>query len=354
VAPIQACRGSGVFMKVWLGVDRLDITMLPSSQAADSSAMMLDKPDPSVQPDSDQSVQGIFEPPKGFVLAAIARYRLVVGLCAIALAMLGVVYGLSRPKAYTATATLQVGQVNPNSPGFGSYVQSASALAAVFSHAISAEPVLTTIQQKLKLAPSEAIARLSSEPLPQIPAFRVFATGSKAAEAVKLANVAAEAIVTYEDQSNSASQVTSLLNAYHDASLNLQRASAKLAEFESLTLSKEREAVAQAHGRSKPPNSSVFVPDKAEVDTAEAKVKAIAAAYTAAVASQAPRTGFVSVLANATSASGNKNSKVEMYGVIGLLVGLVIGCVVAVLLARRRAGSLTASAEDKVREPEWA
>jgi hypothetical protein len=315
--------------------------------------MVLDKPDPSLDK-PNPSVQGIFEPPNGFVLAAIARYKLIVGLCAIALALIGVAYGLSRPKIYTATATLQVGQVNPNSPGFGSYVQSASALAAVFSHAISAEPVLTTIQQKLKLAPSYAIARLSSEPLPQIPVFRVFATGSTAAGTVKLANVAAEAIVAYEDQSNSASQVTSMLNAYHAASLNLQRASAKLAEFESLTRGKEREAVAQAHGRSKPPDSSVFVPGKAEVATAAAKVKAIATAYSAAVANQAPRTGFVSVLASATGASGNKNSKVETYGVIGLLAGLVIGCAAAVLLARRRAGGLTASAEDKVRDPEWA
>jgi capsular polysaccharide biosynthesis protein len=319
--------------------------MLSSPQTPDSSAMVLDRP--------EQSVQGIFEPPNGFVLAAIARYKLIVGLCAIALALIGVVYGLSRPKTYTATATLQVGQANPNSPGFGSYVQSSSALATVYSHAIDAEPVLTTIQQKLKLAPSETIARLSSEPLPQIPVFRVIATGSAGAGAIRLANVAAEAIIAYENQSNSASQVTSLLNAYHEASLNLQRASAKLAEFESLTQGKEREAGARAHGRSKPPDSSVFVPDKAEVDTAAAKVKAIAAAYTAAVASQAPRTGFVSVLANATSASGNKRSKVEMYGVIGLLAGLVIGCAVAVLFARRRAGSLTASAEDKVRESEW-
>src|SRR5665213_3234300 len=100
--------------------------MPPSPQTTDSSAMVLDKPDPSVQ--SDQSVRGIFEPPNGFVLAAIARHKLIVGLCAVALALIGAGYGLSRPKTYTATATLQVGQVNPNSPGFGSYVQSASAL----------------------------------------------------------------------------------------------------------------------------------------------------------------------------------------------------------------------------------
>jgi len=318
--------------------------MLPSTQVTDSSQMMLDEP---VQP-----VQGIFEPPTGFILGAIVRNKLIVGLCAIALALIGIGYALSRSKTYTATATLQVGQVNPNSPGFGSYVQSASALAAVFSHAIDAESVLTTIQQKLKLAQPEAISRLSAEPLPQIPVFRVIATGSTEGGAIQLANVAANAVITYENQSNSTSQVASLLSAYHEASLSLQRASAKLAEFESLTRNRERETSAKAHGQPKPPNSSVFVPGKAEVATAAAKVKAIAAAYTAAVSSQAPRSGFVSLLASATGARNNRNSRVEVFGVIGLLAGIVTGCVVAVLRERRRASRITARAGDMVGGPE--
>ncbi len=87
-------------------------------------------------------VHGVFEPPSSFVLSAIGRNKLLVCGCAVVAALIGTAYGLSRPRTYTASATLQVGQVNPNSPGFYSYVQSASALATAFSRAISAEPVL--------------------------------------------------------------------------------------------------------------------------------------------------------------------------------------------------------------------
>ena len=37
---------------------------------------------------------GVFEPPNSFVLAAISRHKLVVCICAAALAAIGVGYGL--------------------------------------------------------------------------------------------------------------------------------------------------------------------------------------------------------------------------------------------------------------------
>jgi uncharacterized protein involved in exopolysaccharide biosynthesis len=75
----------------------------------------------------------IFEPPSGLVLTAIARNKLIVCICAILVALAGIGYGLARRAQFTASATLQVGQVNPNSAGFYSYVESAAALATAFS-----------------------------------------------------------------------------------------------------------------------------------------------------------------------------------------------------------------------------
>ena len=91
---------------------------------------------------------------------------------------LGAGIGLLRQTTYTASATLQVGQVNPNSPGFLGYVQSASSLATAFSRSIAAAPVLATVKRKLALGPADATPRLSAEPIPLAPAFRVIATGS--------------------------------------------------------------------------------------------------------------------------------------------------------------------------------
>lgn len=299
------------------------MSMLASpTTTADPSPPMLDEP--------DQPTYRVFEPPSGFVMSAIRHNKLLIFLSAVVLAAAGVGYGLSRQRTYSASATLQVGQVNPNSPGFYSYVQSAAALATAFSHAISAEPVLATVQHKLKLAPAQAVARLSAEPIPQSPIFRVVATGPTEAKATQLANTAANAIVSYESQTNSANpEAASLLHEYSEASLALEHAIAKLSELESSTRAQER-------GQTHSGRASVFAPDKAARDTAQAKLKAIAAAYTAAVTSQAPRSGLLTLLAGATSASNDRHSKVEMLGFIGLLAGIVVGCAVAVLRERFR------------------
>jgi capsular polysaccharide biosynthesis protein len=303
--------------------------MSASAKIANSSPPVLSQP--------DEPALGVFEPSNSAVVTAIGRNKLIVCLFAVVLALIGTGYGLSRPRTYTASATLQVGQVNPNSPGFFSYVQSAAALATAFSRSINAEPVLATVQQKLKLTPATADTRLSAEPIPLSPVFRVIATGPTEAGAIQLANVAAGAIIVYESKTNSANpESSSLLHEYSVASLALERAAAKLAQLESLT---------RGHSPSKVVNASAFAVDKAAVSTAQARLKAIDVAYTSAVTSQAPRSGLVSLLAGATSATSNRKSKVELYGFVGLLVGLLVGCAVAVIRERRRTNRLPAGGQ---------
>jgi uncharacterized protein involved in exopolysaccharide biosynthesis len=331
----------------------------PSQQRAQSASPGDGQPAPRTRPDEMPSNGGppfdgsghasdehashrLVEPPGGFVLAAIARNKLIVCASALLLALAGIAYGLTRARTFTSSATLQVGQVNPNSPGFYSYVASATALAGAFSRAITAEPVLSAVRQKIGVAPEEAVARLSAEPIPQSPVFRVIATGPTEAASVKLANVTANAIVAYESQVNNANpQAEALLHEYDAASLQLERAKAKLAEREVAVRGRRHGPIAQGD----------FASDRAARDTAQARIKAISSAYTAAVTSQAPRTGLVSLLAGATSATGDRKSKVELYGFIGLLAGVILGCGAAALRERRRTGSSFTGAEGEVPEP---
>ena len=279
--------------------------------------------------DPGQMVHGSFEPPSGLVLSSIARNKLLILVSAVVVAAIGTAFGISRPSTYTASATLQVGQVNPNSPGFYSYVTSASALATDFSRSVGAAPVLAEVQKKLDLAPSTAVARLTGEPLPQSPAFRVIATGPTEAAAVGLANIAAGAVVTYESRSNTADpEAETLLAEYKVASLGLQHAAASLTRLEHASRSQRSPAAT-------PPNGLLAA--KAERATAAAKLTAIGAAYTAAVSSEAPRAGLVSLVAGASSATNDRRSKVEAFGFVGLLIGAVLGCALAVARERRRA-----------------
>jgi uncharacterized protein involved in exopolysaccharide biosynthesis len=257
-------------------------------------------------------VRGVFDPPEGLAFGAIRRHKKLIAIFAVLGVLAGAALGLVRPATYQAAATLQVGQVNPNSPGFASYTQSSSSLATAFSRAIAAAPVLATVERKLHIAKRKASSRLSAEPIPLSPAFRVLATGPSAAKAKRLANVAAAGVIAYENHSNSANpEAASLLAAYRRASLELSEASAAVANGGDLRA-------------------------KAEQSAAKIKLKAIATAYVATVGSQPPREGFISLLAGATSAASNRNSRIQLYGFLGLLLGLLAGCGVAVLRDRRR------------------
>lgn len=299
---------------------RHDRTMPISPPQAIDSPSAVD-PTPAVDGTVPPS-QGVFEPPSGFVTSAIARNKLIVCGFALALALLGVGLGLLRQPTYEASASLQVGQVNPNSPGFAGYTQSASSLATAFSRSVAAAPVLAAVEDKLKLTRAAATSRLSAEPIPLSPVFRVIATGPTESAAIRLANVASSAVVVYEGKSNSANpEAESLLRDYRDASVAVRRAEVKLA------------ALGQG---SVPPEALLGA--EAEKSAAQVKREAIGKAYVSAVASQAPRSGLVSLLAGATSATGDRSSKIQLYGFVGLLVGLVVGCAVAVLRERRRSG----------------
>jgi hypothetical protein len=274
---------------------------------------------PSTIDGSDPLLDRIFEPPESLVLSGIVHNKRIVALFAVVLMLVGIGVGLLRDTTYTASATLQVGQVNPNSPGFLGYVQSASSLATAFSRSIAAAPVLATVERKLALETADVTPRLSAEPIPLAPAFRVIATGSSETDAIRLANIAAGAVVAYENQSNSSNpQAKALLGNFHSASLELKQAEAKLAAAEAE--SADGDALAQA---------------QAERSTAQVKLKGVSTAYVAAVASQAPSEGLVSLIAGATSASSDRKAKIELYGFLGLLAGLIVGCAAAVLREQR-------------------
>lgn len=268
--------------------------------------------------EATQLLQGIFEPPSGLVLRGIRRRWRLILAAAVVLTLAGLAYGFHRQTTYTAGATLQVGQVNPNSPGFYSYVSSAAALATAFSRGVTAEPVLDSVEHQLHIPFASAASRLSAEPLPLSPAFRVFATGPSEASAIALANSAAGALISYESQANDSNpEAGALLHEYQSAALALTHASAYIKQLE------------EGARASKSSHTSTLSMARAERDTAAARLAALGDAYNSAVTSQAPRQGLVSLLAGATTATSDHTAKIELPAFIGLLAGIVLGCALA-------------------------
>jgi uncharacterized protein involved in exopolysaccharide biosynthesis len=259
----------------------------------------------------------LFEPPRSPIWTAIGLNRGLIAICAVLLCLAGLGYGLIREPTYTSSATLQVGDVNPNSPGFLGYVQSSTALAAAFSRAIGAEQVLVAVERQTGIPATEAVKRLSAEPIPLSPAFRVIATGPDEGKAKELAESAARAIVVYEGRANSSNaQAKVLLREYRKASLKLHQAEA-------------------AAGRLEAEGGAAFLNAEAARSAAKVRVGAIENAYVAAVTSQAPRRGLVSMVAGATSAENDRKSTLELYGLLGLVLGAFLGCVLAVVREQR-------------------
>lgn len=297
---------------------------------------------PADSPPQNTSELGmsIFEPPRSPVLAAISRNKRTVLIVTLVFAILGVAAGVVRKPTYSATTTLQVGTVNINAPGFDGFVQGAASLTTVFSRAIFASSVLEELRTKLKISPSEAAERLSAEPIPLSPSFDIVATGRTAKGAITLANTVSRGVIAYEQKAASATspQAAALLREYDGAAQALQKAHA-LVQYYSEKESLERSSAAKAnHALSNMP-SKASIQARAAEDEARTRAEAIGASYksvTATAGGASPASGLVSIVTEATTTTNNRKSKVELYGLLGLFAGVIIGCALAVLRERRR------------------
>ncbi|MHB8235595.1 MAG: hypothetical protein ACYDHT_13170, partial [Solirubrobacteraceae bacterium] len=240
-------------------------------------------------------------------------------ILSIVTAIAGLAIGSQRKPTYTAAAVLQVGTVNPSSYGF---VQSASELATAFSQGVTAAPVLAAIHSQLGLTPDQATQRLSSEPTPLSPSFRVVATGPSKLAAVQLANVAGAAVIAYEVKSNSTDpQASALFGSYRVATREVQEAASNVSRLARNSATRHGEALNRAQGA---------------LAAARLRASAVGSAYQSTLVNATPSTGLVSLLAGAVSATSDDTSKLELFGFIGLLAGFVLSCCLAVVYEQRR------------------
>ena len=257
---------------------------------------------------------------------AIARHKRAVAAVGVCLALAGALVGVLRSPTYTASSTLQVGTVNFNSPSFYGFVQSASDLATVFSRSIAAGPVLLRIQHRLGIKPAAALARLSAEPIPISPSFRIIATGPTALAAVRLANAASHAVIAYTARSAAklSPQSASLLAEYHAAAQAAQKASAAVV------------ALAKAAVPGEDPR---MIRARSTLDADRVRASALGAAYQSVLVSVGanPSNRPLSMVAGAVTASSDRQAKIELLAFIGLLAGLVVGGSLAVAREQRRA-----------------
>jgi uncharacterized protein involved in exopolysaccharide biosynthesis len=249
--------------------------------------------------------------PRLTVLDALQRFWLVLILMTLLGAGAGVLYGLSAEPNYTAEARLSVGRVDVPTQAIPGYATAALTLADAYSRAIISKKVVDPIERKTGLSTSEVLDRVTAAPIPETATVRVFAEAGTASEAVEVVNASARSLVRYVRNLNRDNPDSKrLLEQFNDASKKYGEARSAL---------KREGSSAEA---------------EAKVKTAQLQVSTLGSLYTASQAGQAsPNT--LQVLALAAGAESDRSSTTQQAVLVGAVIGLMLGALLALGLERR-------------------
>jgi capsular polysaccharide biosynthesis protein len=248
-------------------------------------------------------------------LDALRRFWWVVVLTGLIGAGLGVAYGLTRDEVYTADAELSVGRVDVATQAIPGFVAASRTLADTYSRAISAKKVVDRISRRTGLSGAEVLDQVTASPIPNTATMQVVAEGGSSAGAVRAANVASQTLVDYVQKTNRFNpQTGDLLDRY-------RRAAAKF-------------SAAQIARTAAVRNGTVPEQTETQANLLEAKLqmKAAASLYGSSQAGQASPNTLL-LLAPAGTADGDRDTTTQQAGFAGLVGGILLGGLLALLFA---------------------
>ena len=260
-------------------------------------------------------------PPRVGLGSALVRYPMVVLLPVIVLIASGVTLGIRRHQTYSASTQLNVGVPDANSQATPGYAQAAQQLASSYSLQATSKQVFAAVATRVHLSAAEVKSRVSTDTVPTSSIFYINATGPTAADATRLSTTTARVLQMVVDQSKKNTGPGPILTNYR----RLQNRANSLANaFGKLK-------GAKAGGSTSVSQTQI---DNAQIASQLAQLQAQAQAqrYSSAVAQSASPN--LDILNPARSASSNRRTYVERYGLIGLAAGLVIGAALAFIVAR--------------------
>jgi hypothetical protein len=255
---------------------------------------------------------------------ALRRYPVLALLPAVVLAAAGITLGLRRPPTYTASTTLNVGTPDINSQATPGYVQAEQTLASAYSREVTSQFIYKPVANRLHVSQAEVASRLSSSAVPSSPTFTINATGPSQRNAIALVGAATTALQRYinviDQGENSSAQ---LLNNYRAAQQEANRLTAVSGSLD---------------GQNSVSPGSVSSARRAQAklaaQVAQLQANTLAAQYSNG--STMSRGAIIQVLNPASSATSDRRTITERYGVIGAAAGLVLGAALALLVANLR------------------
>jgi capsular polysaccharide biosynthesis protein len=255
---------------------------------------------------------------------AALRHPLAFLLPVIVCTAIGVAAGLARQPTWTADTRVALGSIDVATQSLPGYVEATKSLAAAYSRAIQSTEVVSRASRASGIPPAEVGDRLSASPVADTPILSVTATGPDERAAVTLANAGTDGLLRYVRRSTSQDISQSLLRDYERQQDRVQRLRS--------TRDRLERADAQAPG-----SISERELERANADYAAAQLQAEVLAQRFRNNQQnRPAPDFIRVLSDATTATSDKASGLQLRAFTGIVVGVVLGLVAAVVVASRR------------------
>lgn len=245
--------------------------------------------------------------PSGSPGAAMRRHPSFLLAPVICLMTLALVVGLARAPTYTANTRLAVGGLSSTSPTeLMGFADAAQQLAQTYSRSVQGDAVVAEVARRMHSSREQVSSRLSAAPIPETPVFTLSATAGSSEGAVRLSNLAGQALVSEVSRASQADPPR-LLEQY------------QAAELERGQISKRIDELTATHGPG-------LAAAQSELLAVEARADSLRTAY---AAGQQNATVPLQIIERADSAGSDRLSVLQLYLFVALILGLVIGAALA-------------------------
>jgi capsular polysaccharide biosynthesis protein len=278
-----------------------------------------------------------FEPlPQVGPIQAARRYWFLVLLPVLVLVPLAAIVAGKRTPTYTAESRLIVGRLNISTAGEAAgFAGAAQDLASTYPLVIYAGGVVNPVARQLGTTPGDVMSRLLATEVPSSPIVRVIATGRSPNDAINLANAASRSLVSFLTKFDRDSpDLAYLRKQLRAAELAYQKAAAALSAANRSAAATS--ATLSAGATTSAPLSPAVQRLAGAADVAKIQLSALSADYQNTVQNQAT-SSLLQPLVSASSASSDRQSKLQISVFIALVAGVLVGLALATLRANQMA-----------------
>jgi uncharacterized protein involved in exopolysaccharide biosynthesis len=228
------------------------------------------------------------------------------------------VSGLGGQETYGAESRLIVGRVDVEASAVPGVTAAFNTLAGTYSRLVAADDIKRRVLEKFGV--SVLRGTISASPIPESPVIRIEVRASSPAQATKLADAAATALIDYVHELNT--------SASADADRILTDFGVASAELAAATTRRDAD---RAQGL---PGAVALSNDEATVARAQQRSQALSSLYVATL-SRTQGSDIIRIVNRAGSTGGNRSARLKLTIGAGLAVGLLFSLALATLLANQ-------------------